>query len=389
MGSGFGIGKQLMQGNFLETGDVQNLPDGVDTEFGVEPFPDDGHEYGDGDGDPDPGLHGIGRGAPERLDSQGRLAPLEEPFQRPPGTVEVRDRHGRQGEVVGPEDQGPVAFRVAGPDPPPPVRVVGRAVDAVGPHDLVADEARAAVHGPGGEAAEFRVRLRSQDAEAATEGAGMETLDVEVGSVHDIERPGLRHPVVKPVDVVSVARRTVTERWEVPAQVEPGVPLPRRLGAAERGPGEDREAAVDGWGVERVDRVVKIDAEAVIGIPAVRGPDQGLGEVGVEAPVPSLVGLGQRVARDRAPEAHGVGLAGLGAPAGLEVTPAFPGGQLGERHAAERVLTAEAPDAPMTVVAFDTAPKGGHRQGIHALREDPFASVHGGGSPNGGIGWRA
>ncbi len=334
MGSGFGIGKQLMQGNFLETGDVQHLPDGVETEFGVEPFPDDGHEYGDGDGDPDPGLHGIGRGAPERLDSQVRLAPLEEPFQRPPGTVEVRDRHGRQGEVVGPEDQGPVAFRVAVPDPPPPVRVVGRAVDAVGPHDLVADEARAAVHGPGGEAAEFRVRLRSQDEEAATEGAGMETLAVEVGSVHDRERPGLRHQVVKPVDVVSVARRTVNERWEVAAPVEPGVPLPRRLGAAAMGPGEDREAAVDGCGVERVDRVVEIDAEAVIGIPAVRGPDQGLGEVGVEAPVPSLVGLGQRVARDLAPEAHVVGLAGLGAPAGLEVTPAFPGGQLGERHAA-------------------------------------------------------
>ena len=224
----------------------------------------------------------------------------------------------------------------------------------------------------------------------------MEALEVEVGPVHHVERAGFRNQHVQDVDVMQLSVGYVDECGNVPVQVEQGVHLHRRLGAAEVRPGEDREAQVDGGGVERVDRVVEIDPEAVTGIQAAGGPDQGAGEVGVDAPVASLVGLGQRVARDLAPEAHVVQLAVLGAQAGLDVAQAGldvaqarPGGQLGERHAAELVLTAEASDAPVTVVAFDAAPKGVHRQVIHDLREDQFAGVHGWGSPNGGIGWRA
>ena len=62
---------------------------------------------------------------------------------------------------------------------------------------------------------------------------------------------------------------------------------------------------------------------------------------------------------------------------------------MGECHAAELVVTAEAPDTPVSVITFDAAPKGMHRQVVHDLGEDQFAGVHGWGSPNGGIGWRA
>ena len=107
------------------------------------------------------------------------------------------------------------------------------------------------------------------------------------------------------------ARRNVNERWDVAAQVKQGVHLHRRLGASEMRPREDREAQVDGGGVERVDGVAEICSEAVIGMQVAGGPDQGLGEVGVDAPVASLVRLGQRGARDRAAEAHVVELSGL------------------------------------------------------------------------------
>ena len=149
----------------------------------------------------------------------------------PPGTVDVCDCHGRQGEVVGQEYQGFVAYRVAVFDPPQPVRKIGCAVDAGRPHDLIADEAGGAIHGLGGKAAEPGVRLRSQGEEAAMEMEAMEAHEVEVGPVHDIERPSLRHQVVKHIDIVSVSRRNVNERWDVSAQVEQGVHLHRRLGA--------------------------------------------------------------------------------------------------------------------------------------------------------------
>ena len=52
-------------------------------------------------------------------------------------------------------------------------------------------------------------------------------------------------------------------RFDVAARVEQGVPLHCRLGASETRPREDREAQVDGGGVERVDGVVEIESEAV------------------------------------------------------------------------------------------------------------------------------
>ncbi len=49
--------------------------------------------------------------------------------------------------------------------------------------------------------------------------------------------------------------------------------------------------------IERVDGLVEIDAEAVLGIERARDADERLGEVGMNAPIAQLVGVG-RVLRD-------------------------------------------------------------------------------------------
>ena len=77
-----------------------------------------------------------------------------------------------------------------------------------------------------------------------------------------------------------------------------------RLGALERRPGEQGEAEIDGGGVECVDGVCEIDAKSVIDVERARDTDQALREVGMDAPVALLVGVGQGAARDMAPDAH-------------------------------------------------------------------------------------
>ena len=50
------------------------------------------------------------------------------------------------------------------------------------------------------------------------------------------------------------------------AQVDQGTQLHRRLGFAEMGPREQGQARIDGRGVQRIDRVVDIEAMIVVDV---------------------------------------------------------------------------------------------------------------------------
>ena len=119
----------------------------------------------------------------------------------------------------------------------------------------------------------------------------------------------------------------------VAAQIQQRVELDGGLGALERRPGEDREAEIDGRGVEGVNGVVEFDAEPVLGIERACDGDQRLSEIGMDAPVAFLVGVGQCIPGNIPPDAHVVELALLGAQAGLDIAQAFAIGELRERHA--------------------------------------------------------
>ena len=57
----------------------------------------------------------------------------------------------------------------------------------------------------------------------------------------------------------------------------------------------------EGGGLGQTMEAGEIDAEAVLDVQAPGGGDQGLGEVGVNAPVAFLVGIGERGTRDTPP----------------------------------------------------------------------------------------
>lgn len=318
-------------------------------------LPYDRNDHVDRHGDPDLALHGVLRGAEERLYPKVLLDPLKKEFHLPPGTVDVCDRHGRQGEVVGQEDQGLVAVRVAVFDPPHLVREIGRAVDAVRPHDLIANEAGAAVHGPGGEAAKLGVRLRSQDKEAASEMEAMKTCEVEIGTVHHVERVGFRNQHVQDVDVMQLSVGQVDEGGNVPVQVEERVQLDGALRLAEPRPREQRQAEIDRRGVERVYGILEVKA--------------GKRFVGVDLPVTGLVGVGEGVAGNPAADAHVIQFSGLGAQAA-------PVGKLGKGHAPVLIRAAERLYVQVTAVSGDAPVEHVPREVSHDLGEDQAAGIH-------------
>ena len=76
----------------------------------------------------------------------------------------------------------------------------------------------------------------------------------------------------------------------------------------EERPREDRKTEIDRGGVEGVDGVVKVEPQLLVSIEWTGNTDQGLGKVGVDAPVACLVCIGESTFGDTAPDTHMVEL---------------------------------------------------------------------------------
>lgn len=93
--------------------------------------------------------------------------------------------------------------------------------------------------------------------------------------------------------------------------------------------------------------------------------DQDLSEVGVDSPVPHLIGIGQGISGDFPPYAHVIEFV-LGPPeTGLNISQAFPVGQLGKRHAEKLVPAGEAYDLVVAVVSCDALAELVGRDKVH------------------------
>ena len=68
------------------------------------------------------------------------------------------------------------------------------------------------------------------------------------------------------------------------------------FGGAEAGPGEDGETQVNGGGIEGVDGLLECQTKVLVEIQLPSRMNQGLCEVGVDAPVAGLIGVGQGIA---------------------------------------------------------------------------------------------
>ena len=105
------------------------------------------------------------------------------------------------------------------------------------------------------------------------------------------------------------------------------------LGLSEVGPGEHGQAQVDGGGVQGIDGVVEFQSQVVLGIQGPGDADEGVCEVGIQAPVALLVGVGRCGPCRRA--VPGGRVCPGAREADLDVAQALAVGELGEGQAEE------------------------------------------------------
>jgi hypothetical protein len=102
-------------------------------------------------------------------------------------------------------------------------------------------------------------------------------------------------------------------------------------------PGEKRQTQIDGGGIQGVYCLSQFYPEVLADIKFSGLVDQDLSEIGADSPVPHLVGIGQGISGDFPTYAHVIEFV-LGSPeTGLNISQAFPVGQLGKSHAEKLV----------------------------------------------------
>ena len=118
----------------------------------------------------------------------------------------------------------------------------------------------------------------------------------------------------------------------LPCRSSKRVHLDGGLVLPEFGPREQGQAQIDGRGIQCIETLRQIDADWIAGVERSRDPDQNLGEVGKDAPVVRLVGVGQSGTRHLATKAHVIKLPTHGSKARLDVAQTLAIGQLSEGH---------------------------------------------------------
>ncbi len=152
--------------------------------------------------------------------------------------------------------------------------------------------------------------------------------------------------------------------------------LDRGLLGAEARPREHRQAEVNGGGVQGIHGVVEIQTKRLVGVHRSRDVDQHLSEVGVDAPIVRLVGVGQRRSRDLAAKAHVIELALHGAQAGFDVAETLAESQLGKGETKKLIEAGKAAQFVIAAVPHDALAELVRRDMIDQLGEDGAADKH-------------
>ena len=356
---------------------AQNLQSSVESAGQLELLVEDRDHQISADGDPYLSLHRIGAGAVVVLDSQVTLDPAEEQLDAPAQLVKHGHGECRNLEVVGQEGELLACFQIDVFHPSQEHREGLAGFFESRFADMVAAQPRQAIHRFRVMPRELKVRFGTGDKERSSMGNQRQSDEVHVATIHQIERSCFEEETVEPSHVVLARSSNVDAGWNRATQVDLGVHLDSCFRLPEIGPWEKSERKINRGGIQRIDRVVQIDAEILAGIKWPRLAYQALGEILPDAPVPLLVGFGQCRFGNRLGEAEVIESFGPGIEAGGDVAQAIPRGHLGKNHAGELLPESKMTDCGCGFVSSHYAIESLAVDQVENLGENEAAAVHG------------
>lgn len=144
------------------------------------------------------------------------------------------------------------------------------------------------------------------------------------------------------------------DRRNVPVQIQKGMEVYRALAFPEVGPREKRQTEIDAGRVQGINRLIQRDAEGIGGVKLSGFYDEDLGEIGINPPIPVLIGVGKGVLGELSMDARMI-KSGPGCPqASLNVSQTFPIRKLGEGYAEILIPSGKADHLAIAVVLIYT-----------------------------------
>jgi len=204
----------------------------------------------------------------------------------------------------------------------------------------------------------------------------VEARKIEIAAIHDIYGPRLDDQFVEDIDVVDLPCGYDDHRGNVAAQIQQGMEFYGALPFPELGPGKKSQAEIYGGRIQGVDRLIQFDAEGIGGVKLSGFCDKDLSKIGIDPPIPGLIGVGQCIAGDLAPDAQVI-KSELGCPqAGLDIPQTFPIGELGKGHAEILIPAGKSYYLVVAVVPLDTFSELVCGDKVHQLSKDRFSGIH-------------
>ena len=231
------------------------------------------------------------------------------------------------------------------------VSLVG--IESFQDNDLVGLDPGGFVDGPRVEAAEPEIALGSDYIEGRCLMDGIKAIEVQISSVDDIEGSRFEDQLIEDPDIVNLAVGNNDEGGNASSEVEQGMQFHGAFVSSELGPGEKREAKIDGGGVQGIGSLIQFDTEGIVGVEAARLSDESLCKVGVDSPISDLVGMSERIAGDIPSETHVIEFPSSRTKASFDVPEAFPIGQLSEGHTEKLVPARKVFDLVLAVVSLN------------------------------------
>ena len=233
--------KYLIHRDFFEQGDAENLQDFAETSLDFQFLLEDGHEQVNADGNPDLGLDRVGGGSIEGLDPKVLFDPFEEQLHPPAALVQVGNGQGRKGEVVGQEDQALPGIGIDVTDAAKRIGIGLRRFRPSKSDSLIAAQAGGLVDVAVTTPAVNQIASGTNQEESQTPGESVETPEVDVATIHDVEGAGLEKQLVEDVDIVHVSGCDVDNARDAAAQVHQSVDFDGSLASSKSRPGEQRK----------------------------------------------------------------------------------------------------------------------------------------------------
>ena len=201
----------------------------------------------------------------------------------------------------------------------------------------------------------------------------IQTREVEIAAIHDIHGTGFDYEMIEDIDIVNASVSNDNHGGDTATQIQKGMHLDCSLPLAEYCPRKQGKTQIDCGGIQGVDCLIQFQTEAFVGVQSPGLSDEHLGEVGVDAPVFDLVGIGQGIAGDVPTDAHMIELVSRSSEACLDIPQAFSVSELRKGHAEKLVPAGKALDRVIAIVSCDALAKFVGRKKFHSLRKDRFS----------------